>query len=58
MGADPIEWFQGTVDFPSLNSEFGERAAVVAALPAKKVGVDSRDIRLHMLRHQRSRASR
>lgn len=58
MGSDPIEWFQGAIDFPSLNSNFGEQAALVAALPAPKVGVESRDIKLHTLRHQRSRASR
>lgn len=53
MGADPIEWFQGAADFPSLNVEYGERAAAVAGISATKNGVDSRDIKLHTLNHQR-----
>lgn len=55
MGADHIEWFLGAVGFPSLEgSQFGNQAAAVARIPAPKNGVDSRDIKLHALRHRRS----
>lgn len=55
MGTDHIEWFLGAVGFPSVEGgEFGDQAAAVARIPAPKNGVNSRDIKLHALRYQRS----
>lgn len=58
MGMDPIEWFQGAEDFPSLNTEYGDRAAIVASVPTRKTGVNSRNIKLHTLHDQRLRSIR
>ncbi|CAN0316363.1 unnamed protein product, partial [Ectocarpus sp. 8 AP-2014] len=55
MGTDHIEWFLGAVGFPSVEGgEFGDQAAAVARIPTPKNGVNSRDIKLHALRYQRS----
>ncbi|CAM9771815.1 unnamed protein product [Ectocarpus sp. 4 AP-2014] len=55
MGTDHIEWFLGAVGFPSVDGgEFRDQAAAVARIPAPKNGVNSRDIKLHALRYQRS----
>lgn len=55
MGKDHVEWFLGAVDFPSLRSgEYADGAATVARIPTPKNGVNSRNIKLHTLRYQRS----
>lgn len=58
MGMDPIDWFQGAAHFPSVDVEYGDRAAEVAGIRSPKHGVDSRDIKLHVLRHQLAVATR
>lgn len=50
MGKDHVEWFLGAVGFPSLEED--DRVFV----PAPKNGVNSRNIKLHALRHQRGRS--
>jgi len=47
MGKDHVDWFLGAVGFPSLEVSF---------TPAPKNGVNSRNIKLHALRHQRGRS--
>ena len=50
MGKDHVEWFLGAAGFPSLEGE--DRVFV----PTPKNGVNSRNIKLHALRHQRGRS--
>ncbi|CAM9182571.1 unnamed protein product [Ascophyllum nodosum] len=59
MGADPVEWFQGAMDFPSLQqtetqteTERRGKAEEVAEIPILRDAVNSRDIKLHTLYHQ------
>ena len=58
MGIDRIDRFLGADDFPSVDLEYGDRAEEVASIRARKIGVDSRDIKLHVLHHQRAMATR
>lgn len=58
MGMEPIDWFQGATHFPSVDVEYGDRAAEVAGIRSPKHGVNSRDIKLHVLDHQRAVATR
>lgn len=58
MGTDPIEWFQGAADFPSLDASYGDQAALVASLPSPKGAVNSRDIKLATLHHRREALTR
>lgn len=61
-GIDGIDSVQGAADVPSEEVEvgvaYGDRAAKVAGTRIPKIGVDSRDIKLHFLHHQRDMATR
>eukprot|EP00904_Undaria_pinnatifida_P002344 jgi/Undpi1/1210/HiC_scaffold_107.g14124.m1 len=61
-GIDGIDSVQGAADVPSEEVEvgvaYGDRAAEVAGTRIPKFGVDSRDVKLHFLHHQRDMATR
>lgn len=61
IGSDPIEWYQGVVDYPSLGWRYGgggDEADEVAGMVVAKNGINSRDIKLYTLNHQRDSAIR
>lgn len=59
MGSDPIEWYQGVVDYPSLGWRYGgDGAEDVARMAVTKNSINSRDIKLYTLYHQRDSAIR